>query len=94
MPETFRPLGDRVLVRPLKPKPKSDSLLDTGDAGKEDEVLRGEVVVISKPLAEKIDFGPSPVTVCYAQYSGRAHKFDGEELLILTEEEILGVIEP
>jgi chaperonin GroES len=101
MTEVFRPLGDRVLVRPIKAKPREESRLDLGSSQEQEQLLRGEVVelpfhgVHASGLTVDVKLGciTSGSTIAYAMYSGKEIKLNGETLIILTEEEILGVFE-
>lgn len=106
MSEIFRPLGDRVLVRPMKPKVREESLLDLGNSQEQEQVLRGDVIAArvntvwvdsEKEMnivrtVERADVKGGDV-IGYAMYSGKEIKLNGETLLLLTEEEILGVFE-
>ena len=95
MTEVFRPLGDRVLVRPVKSKPREESKLDLGNSAEPEQVLRGELVRgnLTLMVGPSVVISPAGTIIAYAPYSGKEVKINGETLLILTEEEILGVFE-
>lgn len=88
MTTRFRPLGERVLVRPIEAKPQEETKLILNDAH-EEQVLRGEVIAIPRPPTISL-LGS---IIAYAPYSGKELSINGEKLLILTEEEILGIFE-
>lgn len=100
MTTRFIPLGERVLVRPIATKPQEETKLILNDAH-EEQVLRGEVIASRYIKTEGKNFameGPAGVPssgeiIAYAPYSGKELSINGEKLLILTEEEILGIFE-
>ena len=93
----LKPLGDRVVV---KPKPKEETtrsgivLPDTvSDKPQEGSVLSvgpGRLLDNGKRVELEVKAGD---TVLYAKYAGTEVKIEGEEHLILREEEILGIVE-
>ena len=93
-----RPLQDRVLIKRLeddtektkgglyipdsaKEKPQQGKVMAVGKGRVNDE---GKVIPLDVKTGDKILFG---------KYSGSEIKVDGEELLIMREEDILGVVE-
>ena len=93
-----RPLQDRVLIKRLeddvektkgglyipdsaKEKPQQGKVMAVGKGRTNDE---GKVIPLDVKAGDKILFG---------KYSGSEIKVDGEELLIMREEDILGVVE-
>lgn len=93
----IRPLHDRVVVRRLEEETTSAGGIVLPDSAAEKpsqgEVLsvgpgkaldNGEVRALDVKVGDKVIFG---------QYGGSTVKIDGEELLILTESEIFGVLE-
>lgn len=100
MPETkarFRPLADRVLVRPIAVEERTPGGIILPDAAKEKPV-RGTVLSVGN--GRLVDgLGQVPVdcqegdTVLYGKYSGVEVDIDGEKLLILQEKELFGVID-
>ncbi len=93
----IRPLNDRVVVRRKEEEEKTaGGILLPGSA--KEKPNQGEVVAVGpgklldngevRPLSLKV--GDS---VLFGQYSGNNVKVDGQELIILTEGEIFGVIE-
>jgi chaperonin GroES len=93
----IRPVQDRVVVRRKEEETKSAGgiVLPGSDAEKPS---RGEVLAVG-PGKKKEDGGLMPVdlkvgdSVLFGQYSGSTVKLDGEELLIMSEGEVFGVIE-
>ena len=93
---TFTPLHDRILVRRLeegetmhggiiipdsaKEKPQEGEVIFVGKGKSNDE---GKVFPLDVKAGDKILFG---------KYSGTEIKLDGEEFLIMREEEVLGIV--
>ncbi|MDA8050741.1 MAG: co-chaperone GroES [Rhodospirillales bacterium] len=93
----FRPLHDRVVVRRLNPEEKTTGGIIIPDTAKEKpmegEVVavgpgarneKGELVVLDLKAGDRILFG---------KWSGTEVKLDGEELLIMKESDVMGIIE-
>ncbi|MFN8593856.1 MAG: co-chaperone GroES [Thermomicrobiales bacterium] len=93
----WRPLGDRVVVRPSGREETTKSGILIPDTAKE-KPQRGTVVAVGAGRrdedGERI---PMDVTVgnevLFAKYAGTELKIDDEEYLILSEKDILAVIE-
>src|SRR4030088_3392664 len=92
----IRPLYDRVVVRRIEQKETMQGGLYIPDSAKE-KPQEGEVVAIGK--GKRLEDGklvPLDVQVgdriLFGKYSGSDIKLDGEELLIMREDEILGII--
>jgi chaperonin GroES len=92
-----RPLHDRIIVKRLE----DDDEQKVGgiiipDTAKE-KPQQGKVIAVGKGKAEK-DGKVTPLdvkegdTILFGKYSGQEIKLDGEEYLIMREEEILGVL--
>ena len=94
---TIRPLHDRVLVRREEEETKTaGGIVLPGSAA--EKPSRGEVIAAGNgKIQENGDVRPLDVKVgdkvIFGQYSGNTVKVDGEELLIMSEAEILAVIE-
>ena len=93
----IRPLHDRVVVRRLEEEAKSAGGIVLPDSATE-KPSQGEVLAIGPGKA--LDSGEVRAvgvavgdTVVFGQYGGSTVKIDGEELLILSETEIFGVLE-
>ena len=93
----FRPLHDRVLVRRMdgdektaggiiipdtaKEKPMEGEVIAVGPGGRDDN---GKVTALDVKAGDKVLFG---------KWSGTEVKIDGEDLLIMKESDIMGIIE-
>jgi chaperonin GroES len=93
----IRPLGDRVLVKPLSRETVTKSGIVLPDTAKEKpqegEILAvgpGKVLDNGKRTALEVGVGHK---VLFAKYAGTEFKQDGEEYLILRESDIMGIIE-
>ena len=93
----IRPLYDRVVVRRIEQKETMQGGLYIPDSAKE-KPQEGEVVAIGK--GKRLEDGklvPLDVQVgdriLFGMYSGSDIKLDGEELLIMREDEVLGILE-
>jgi chaperonin GroES len=95
-PMTFRPLHDRVVVRRITPDQKTAGGIIIPDTAQE-KPQQGEVIAVG--LGARDETGkliPLDVkagdTVLFGKWSGNEVKIDGQELLIMKESDILGVI--
>ncbi len=93
----IRPLHDRVIIRRVEENESKIGNLYIPDSAKE-KPQRGEVVAVgSGKLMETGERVPPEVKggdqVLFGKYSGSEVKVDGEDVLILREDEILGVLE-
>jgi chaperonin GroES len=93
----FRPLHDRVLVRRIdsdektaggiiipdtaKEKPQEGEIISVGAGARDDS---GKVVALDVKAGDRVLFG---------KWSGTEVKVDGEDLLIMKESDILGIVE-
>jgi chaperonin GroES len=92
-----RPLNDRVLVKRLEEETKTAGGLYIPDSAKE-KPTRGKVIAVGngksndegqrKPLDVK-----AGDLILFGKYAGTEIKLDGEELIIMREDDILAVIE-
>ena len=94
---SIRPLHDRVLVRREEEETKTaGGIVLPGSAA--EKPSRGEVIAVGNgKITENGDVRPLDVkagdTVIFGQYAGSTVKVEGEELLIMSEAEILAVVE-
>ena len=92
----LRPLHDRVIVKRLEEERKTASGIVIPDTAAE-KPDQGEVLAIG-PGKKNEDGKLSPVdvkvgdTVLFGKYSGTTVKIDGEELLVMREEDIMAVV--
>jgi chaperonin GroES len=92
-----RPLRDRILVKRIEEEEQRVGGIIIPDTAKE-KPQQGKVVAVGKGrVNDKGQTFPLDVkagdTVLFGKYGGTEIKLDGEEYLILREEEVLGVIE-
>jgi chaperonin GroES len=93
----FRPLHDRVVIRRLNAEEKSAGGIIIPDTAQE-KPMEGEVVAVGpgarneqgQIVALEVKAGDR---ILFGKWSGTEVKLDGEELLILKESDIMGVIE-
>ena len=94
---TFRPLHDRILVRRIeaeektaggiiipdtaKEKPQEGEIIAVGPGGRDEA---GKLIPIDVKVGDRILFG---------KWSGTEVKIDGEDLLIMKESDVMGVLE-
>ena len=93
----FRPLHDRVLVRRIEEDQKTAGGIIIPDTAKE-KPQQGEVVACgSGARNDNNDIVPLDVKkgdkILFGKWSGSEVKIDGEELLIMKESDILGIID-
>lgn len=92
----FRPLHDRVLVRRVEAEEKTAGGIIIPDSAKE-KPAEGEIVAVgSGAKAEDGKVTPLDVKagdrVLFGKWSGTEVKVDGEDLIIMKESDILGII--
>jgi chaperonin GroES len=93
----FRPLHDRVVVRRIEAEEKSAGGIIIPDTAKE-KPQQGEVLAVGPGTRDEngkitpLDVKPGD-TVLFGKWSGTEVKIDGEELLIMKESDIMGVLE-
>ncbi|HJL42499.1 MAG TPA: co-chaperone GroES [Myxococcales bacterium LLY-WYZ-16_1] len=93
----FRPLHDRLLVKRVEAEEKSKGGIIIPDSAKE-KPIEGEVIAVgngkmledgsSRPLEVKVG-----EKVLFGKYSGTEIKIEGDEHIILREDEVLGILE-
>ena len=93
----LRPLGDRVVIEPIPREDMTKSGIVLPDTAKE-KPQEGKVVAVGpgafdndgKRIAIDVTTGDK---VLYAKYAGTEFKLDGEELLIVSQKDILAIVE-
>lgn len=93
----IRPLHDRVIVKRMEEERKTASGIVIPDTATE-KPDQGEVVAVGpgkrddsgKLIAMDLKVGDR---VLFGKYSGQSVKVDGEELLVMREEDVMGVVE-
>jgi len=93
----FRPLGDRVLVKRVKEEEKTKGGIIIPDTAQE-KPQEGEVVAVGPGArdedGERIEMDVKVGDrILFGKWSGTEVKVDGDDLLIMKESDILGVIE-
>jgi chaperonin GroES len=93
----FRPLHDRVVVKRVEQEEKSKGGIIIPDTAKE-KPQEGEVIAVGPGARnEKGEIVPLDVKagdrVLFGKWSGTEVKIEGEELLIMKESDLLGIIE-
>jgi chaperonin GroES len=93
----LRPLQDRILVKRVKEEEKTKGGIIIPDTAKE-KPIEGKVIATGsgklseegKRIALEVKKGDQ---ILFGQYSGTEVKIEGEEYLIMREDDVLGVIE-
>ncbi len=93
----IRPLHDRVIVKRLEEERKTasgivipDTAAEKPDQGEVMAVGKGKVMDDGKVRALEVKVGDR---ILFGKYSGQTVKVEGDELLVMREEDIMGVIE-
>ena len=93
----LRPLGDKILVKRVEAETKTKSGIVLPDSAKE-KPRRGKIISLGD--GKRLETGeraPWNVKkgdeVIFASYAGTEVKIDGEELMIMSEDDILAVVE-
>ena len=93
----FRPLGDRVLVRRVEEEAKTKGGIIIPDTAKE-KPQEGEVISVGPGARDddgdyiKMDVKAGD-RILFGKWSGTEVKIDGEDLIIMKESDILGIVE-
>ena len=93
----IRPLGDRILVKRIQEEEKTKGGIIIPDTAKE-KPQEGKVVAVGKgKTTEEGKLIPPDVKagdrILFGKYSGSEVKIEGEDHLIMREDDILGVLE-
>ncbi len=93
----FRPLGDRVVVRRLAEDQKTSGGIIIPDTAQE-KPQEGEVIAVGPGALDERGKRVTPDVkagdfVLFGKWSGTEVKVDGQELLIMKESDIMGVLE-
>ena len=93
-----RPLGDKILVKRAEAQDKTDAGIFLPESAK-DTPKEGKVIALGSGILNKNTGDYMPFTVregdqvIFSSYSGTEVKIGDDEMLILSEDDILGVIE-
>jgi len=94
----FRPLGDRVVVRRTNNDTKTAGGIIIPDTAQE-KPQEGEIMSVGPGAINEKTGARTPMevkagdTILFAKWAGNEIKLDGEELLIMKESDVLGVVE-
>ncbi|MDD3553421.1 MAG: co-chaperone GroES [Deltaproteobacteria bacterium] len=93
----IRPLNDRILVKRLEEKEVTKGGIIIPDTAKE-KPIEGKVVAVGKgKMLENGSVKPLDVKegdrILFGKYSGTEIKIEGEEFLMMREDDVLGIIE-
>jgi chaperonin GroES len=93
----IRPLHDRVIIRRMEEERTSPGGIVIPDSATE-KPIKGEVIAVGKgKITDSGDVRALDLkagdTVLFGKYSGTEVKVDGEELLVMKEDEVMAVIE-
>ena len=93
----IRPLHDRVIVRSMEEEKTSPGGIVIPDSATE-KPIKGEVVAVGKgKILENGDIRPLDVKkgdkILFGKYSGTEIKVDGEEMLVMREDDITAIVE-
>jgi len=94
---TLKPLADRVVVRPLSKEEQTASGIILPDTASKEKPQEGKVIAVGpgkldqsgKRIALEVEIGNR---VLFSKYSPTEVEVDGEELLVVSEGDILAVI--
>jgi len=92
----YKPLGDRLLVKPKPSEEKTKSGIVLPDSAKE-KPQEGKVIAVGegakddrgKKITMEVKVGD---VILYSKYSGTEVKIDGEEHLIIKESDVLAIV--
>src|ERR1700745_3348073 len=93
----FRPLGDRVVVRRVKEDTKTAGGIIIPETAQE-KPQEGEIIAVGPGALDDNGKGVGPAVKAgdggwFGKWSGTEVKIDGEELLIMKESDIMGIVE-
>ena len=93
----FRPLHDRVLVKRVEEEAKTKGGIIIPDTAKE-KPMQGEVLAVGPGARDErgelvpLDVRPGD-RILFGKWSGTEVRMDGEELLIMKESDVMGIVE-
>jgi chaperonin GroES len=93
----FRPLHDRVLIRRVDPEGKTTGGIIIPDTAQE-KPMEGEIVAVGPGARDEsgavvpLDVKPGD-RILFGKWSGSEIKLDGKDLLIISETDIMGVLD-
>jgi len=93
----FEPLGNRVLIRPMKEQTTTGGIIIPESVKNNTKSLRGEVIATGRGLWMSAQDGFVPMDcrvgdkILYSEFSTYEVLIEGEPLILMREEEILGI---
>ena len=93
-----RPLGDKILIKRMEAQERTEAGIYLPESAK-DKPKEGKIISVGNGLLNKDTGEYMPFTVkkgdrvIFTSYAGTEIKIDGEEYLIMTEDDILGIID-
>ena len=93
----LRPLGDKILIKRVEAESKTKSGIVLPDAAKE-KPKRGKVLSVGEGRRNDKGERVAPAVkkgdeVIFTSYAGTEIKLDGEELMIMSEDDVLAIVE-
>ncbi len=88
----FKPLADRVIIRPIEAEQVTASGIIIPDSAKE-KPLRGTILAVGNGTKDEEMILKEADEVLYGKYDGTELELDGEKVLIMRQSEVLAVIE-
>jgi len=92
----IKPLGDRVVLKPIEQESKTKSGIIIPDTAKE-KSHRGKVLAVGAGKYDDGELNPMTVKVgdevLYKEYAGDEFKLDEEKVIVIKEEDIIAIIE-
>lgn len=94
----LRPLQDKLVVKRAEHEVMTKSGIFFPDAAKKDKPIKGQVLAVGNgKLQEDGSLRPLDIkagdTILFTKYAGTEIQVEGEDLLIIREEDVLGVVE-
>ncbi len=85
----IKPLGDRVLIKPITEEKRTEGGLVLPDTSKE-KPQKAEIVAVGKLEDVELNVGDR---VIFSKYAGTEIKLDGEDYILIDSGDVLGLIE-
>lgn len=90
--KTIKPLGDRVLIKPVAAEEKTIGGFIIPDSAKE-KPLKGEVIAVGNGTKDEAMVLNQGDVVLYGKYAGTELEFEGEKYLIMRQSDVLAVLQ-
>lgn len=85
----LRPINGRIVVKPAEAKEKTEGGIYLPDTARE-KLREGEVIAVASDATEEVTVGDN---VIYKEFGGTEVKLDGEDYILLTEDDLLAKYE-